>query len=157
MYKTKLLVFSTYSFIKEMYDDFELYTPSVTSSETWSRFISRTKNDFAVPFICPILFLMCKKISLFHFSCQSSFNVQPKKRKIDFPNSRKTNYHVEKVKQTILNKGHYLEKNFLSFGFEQFLRGHTQFSKTTSFLKKKWKPVSFADRLWAEAATGGVL
>ena len=55
---------------------------------------------------CPILFLMFKKISLFHFSCQPSFKVQHEKRKFDFPNSRNNNYRVEKVKNTILNKGH---------------------------------------------------
>ena len=73
---------------------------------------------------------MFKKISLSHFSCQSSFKTQHEKRKIRLPNSRTTNDYLEKVKNTILIKGYELEKHFLSFSLEQSFRGYTQFSKT---------------------------
>ena len=52
-----------------MYGDFEPYF-SVTSSETWSRFISRTENDFTVRLFWSLLFFW----SLIYFLCQSSFN-----------------------------------------------------------------------------------
>ena len=80
------------------YGDLKPYLSWMTSSQTWSGFIWRMKNDFAVPFL---LFLVFKNISLFHFLCQSSFNVHLEKRKIDFTNSRKANDNAVKVKNTI--------------------------------------------------------
>ena len=61
--KTKRLVCPCY--IGEVYGDSELYS-SVMYSKTWSRFISRTKNHFAVGFFACIYF-WCLKAYLFFF------------------------------------------------------------------------------------------